>query len=250
MLQNQKADLLPSLRPPSKSVTWTHPHDLMSTLIAWLVTVNAERWKWCCWEGWEVLSECSKAVAAMLEMFLLLARCPPGGGKWGGGSGERLFGFLATSFARSVSSRNAGFENLSQLQRDHVAGGNCWKEHCPCLRASVGIWCQDDSSWKTGVKNNQGTTLKCFAVFTHPTPLKSYDITLAQCAPIQRWQSSSTALRDTWHRPPTVKLGHRSADDAKCRFFQSRFGSTKPNILSQMLDEFLGRVCGDEAQVF
>lgn len=73
----------------------------------------------------------------------------------------------------------------------------------------------------------------------HPHPWSGMITPLYDFALVQRWQLSSIALRDIWSRPPTVKLGHHIADDAKYRFFQLHFGSTKPNILSQMLDEFL-----------
>lgn len=157
---------------------------------------------------------------------------PVGLGRVWGGS---LFGGLATSFARSVSSRSVGFDNVPQLKTDRVTAG--WRrllERRPRANVSVGI--SGRPLWEYSCHEQPRYQIKVFAVCASAPCLP---IAVARCVPILRWWSS---LRDTWRRPPTVKLGHRTAHDAKCRFFQPRFGSTKPNILSQMLDE-VSRPC-------
>lgn len=149
-----------------------------------------------------------------------------------------LFGGLATSFARSVSSRSVGFDDVPQRKTDRVTAG--WRrllERRPRANVSVGI--SGRPLWEYSCHEQPRYKIKVFAVFASAPCLP---IAVARCVPIQGRWSSPAASRDTWRRPPTVKLGHRSADDAKCRFFQPRFGSTKPNILSQMLDE-VSRPC-------
>lgn len=69
--------------------------------------------------------------------------------------------------------RSVGFENVPQLQKDHVAASEkIFGRNTVHVSMFQGIPSQDDCSWKTCIRSNQGTRLKCFALFyspTHPT---------------------------------------------------------------------------------
>lgn len=180
------------------------------------------------------------------NVALISTVCPVAGRGQGGSSG--VLPPLLRGQSHPAVSGLTTFPNLTRIALQPV-GEDCWN----AVHVQMFQWeSVDNHSGKTRVMSKQGARLKCLQYLCPPAPssLELYHIAIARCFLIQRGWWSPAASRDTWRRTPTVKLGHCTAADAKCRFFQPCFGSTKPNVLSQMLDEFLGRVCRDEAQVF
>lgn len=155
--------------------------------------------------------------------------------EWGGGASSGVSPPLLRGQSHPAVSGSTTFPNERRIASQPV-GEDCWNAVRVRMFQSESA---DDRSGNTRVMSNQGTRLKCLQ-YLRPRP--------ASPSPLHDAFRSRGGGRHPRHR--VIPGGdHRLSNWVIAQpmmrnadFFQPRFGSTKPNILSQMLDK-VSRPC-------